>query len=68
MTTAVVFDMEDARGPMPLGVYERTDEDVVIYLTSHAGYRAAPADCVKVVDVDVCAPVAQLSPGYSVRV
>lgn len=53
MTTLVVFDIEDPRGPMPLGIYERTDEDVVIYLTSHAGYRAAPCDCVKLVPVDV---------------
>lgn len=67
MSTHVVFDIEDPRGPMPLGVYERTDEEVVIYRTSHAGYRAAPADCVQVVAVDVFNPVAHLSPGYSVR-
>lgn len=53
MIVQVVFDMENESGPMPLGVYHRTDEDVVIYDAGARGFHAAPEDCVKVVDVYV---------------
>ena len=67
MSTHVVFDIEDPVGPMPLGIYERTDEDVVIFRTSHAGFRAAPADCVQIVAVDVFPAPVQLHAGHSVK-
>lgn len=44
----VVFDMGRDGAPMPLGLFIRHDEDVVIYENSHGEYAQAPYDCVKV--------------------
>ena len=47
----VVFDME-ADVPMPIGLYERTEESTVVY-RDHGGYGDAPEDCVAVVLVGI---------------
>ena len=51
---AVVFDMEGDDAPMPLGLYLGTIEDVVRYMDAGRKVaRQAPADCVKIVQVQV---------------
>lgn len=52
----VVFDLESGPVPVPIGIYARTEEDVVVYQKPGGTYSSAPADCVQVVDVDVFAP------------
>lgn len=52
-TVSVVFDLEAANAPFPIGVYWRTDEDVIYYQRPDGLYACAPADCVAVIDVTV---------------
>jgi hypothetical protein len=59
-TVRVVFDIE-SNPPMPLGLYERTDEDVVIYLNPTGRFAQAPADCVTVISVDPVSPQPQVT-------
>jgi hypothetical protein len=53
VTVRVVFDLETGLAPFPLGVYDRTDEDVIVYRTSSGREYRAPDDCVAVVSVTV---------------
>jgi len=63
----VVFDMESWDVPFPIGLYLRTDEDVVIYRHG-SDTKAAPADCVTVVRVTVPrAAEPRLDPGTDSR-
>lgn len=50
---AVVFDLESADAPMPVGIYLRTDEDSVLYRSPSGEVRGAPHDCVTIVSVEV---------------
>lgn len=52
-TVPVVFDLEAASVPVPIGVYVRTDEDVVVYRACDGTIRQAPEDCVIVKGVEV---------------
>lgn len=53
-TVAVVFDMESDDAPMPLGVHRCDVEGhTVEYIDSQGGLSSAPADCVKIVQVQV---------------
>jgi len=50
----VVFDLETALDvPVPIGVYLHDDEDAVTYRTPDGRVTSAPADCVRVVEVEV---------------
>ena len=63
MTVPVVFDLETGGEPFPLGRYDHTDEDAVIYYTAAGDRRMAPCDCVQIVEVDVFAPAVALLKG-----
>lgn len=55
----VVFDLETYDAPVPLGLYVRDDEDLVLYSRGGHHLKAAPHDCVAVVSVAV--PVGPLT-------
>jgi len=49
----VVFDLEAANAPLPLGLYARTEEDMVVWTAGSGREFRAPEDCVAVVTVAV---------------
>lgn len=51
----IVFSTDDDP-PWPLGRYDRTDEETVVYHDSAGDERYAPADCVKIIRVTVNVP------------
>jgi len=44
----IVFDLESADRPVPIGLYLRTEEDIVWYEDRNGRERFAPQDCVSV--------------------